>query len=420
MSHEILFICHRMPFPPDRGDKIRSHHILKRLARIAPVHVACFADSDADMAEEVELAALAASYRLVRRTKPLVLAGLQGLARGCSISKTAFEDPALASYIRQLLASGKIGTIYLFSGQMGQYVPQDFTGRLIVDFVDVDSAKFDAFGMQKQGFRGWVDAREGRRLRLEEAALAERADVCLLVTHQEVELFVSRLPSDLRHSVDVRVLHNGIDSVFFDPGLVNPEVALQAVPGPRLIFTGQMDYRPNADAALRVVERILPIIRRSLPDASFHVVGRNPTAELLAYHGQDGVHVWGQVEDIRCWIKAADIALVPLEIARGVQNKVLEAMAMALPIVLTAASALGIDAQADHHFVLAETDDELAAAVIKLAAYPPRAKAIGLAARRFVAEQQSWQGTLARLAAIVSDGQRAAAPNRRGVHRDAA
>jgi glycosyltransferase involved in cell wall biosynthesis len=266
--------------------------------------------------------------------------------------------------------------------------------------------------LQKRGVKAWVDAREGRRLRLEEVRLAARAQVSLFVTQQEADLFISRLPGELRGSIAVRALYNGIDSVYFDPGLVNPEQALRAVPGPRLIFTGQMDYRPNADAAMRVVERILPIIRRSLPDASFHVVGRNPTAELMAQHGREGVYVWGRVADIRGWMKAADIAMVPLEIARGVQNKVLEAMAMELPVVMTAASATGIAAQVDRHFVLAETDYELAAAAIKLATDPSRAKAIGLAARRFVAERQSWQGMLGQLAAIITDGPR--------VHRDAA
>jgi sugar transferase (PEP-CTERM/EpsH1 system associated) len=412
MKHEILFICHRIPFPPNRGDKIRSHHILKRLARIAPVHVACFADDDADMAEEVELAAMSSSYRLVRRGKPLALAGVQAFVRGCSVSRTAFEDPSLASYVRGVLATGQIRTIYLFSGQMGQYVPADFTGRLIVDFVDVDSAKFEAYSAKKGGVRGRIDAREGRWLRAEEASLAQRADVSLLVSDAEAKLFTARLPEALRQSSDVRAVYNGIDSAFFDPGLVNPEQQLRALPGPCLIFTGQMDYRPNFDAALRVARRILPEIRRRLPDASFHIVGRNPVAELIALDGRDGVHVWGRVDDIRGWVKGADIALVPLEIARGVQNKVLEAMAMQLPVVLTSAAATGISAAADTHFVVADSDADLAAAVVNLAADPNRAKSMGLAARRFVAEQQSWQSTLAPLPAIITGPPRA--------HRDAA
>ena len=161
MSEEILFIGHRIPFPPNRGDKIRSHHILKRLARLAPVHVACFADDDADMGEEVELAAMAHSYRLVRRAVPLAVAGVRALAARKPVSLTAFYDAQLAAYIDAMLASGRIGTIYVFSGQMGQYVPADFRGQVVMDFVDVDSAKFEAYAQGARGPMRWLFQREG-------------------------------------------------------------------------------------------------------------------------------------------------------------------------------------------------------------------------------------------------------------------
>ncbi|MDE2404162.1 MAG: TIGR03087 family PEP-CTERM/XrtA system glycosyltransferase [Sphingomonadales bacterium] len=401
MSGEILFIAHRIPFPPNRGDKVRSHHIVRRLARLAPVHVACFADDDLDMAEEVELAALARSYCLVRRAKPLVLAGLQALAQRKPVSVTAFDDQRIADYVRKLVATGRIGTIYVYSGQVGHFVPPDFAGRLVVDFVDVDSAKFAAYARDKGDLLGWIDAREARLLRDEEARLATRADVSLLVSHEEAALFAERLTPAERAGADVRALLNGIDSVFFDPGLVNPEPRIEACGGPRLVFTGQMDYPPNDFAAQRAVERIMPLVRRSLPDASFHVVGRNPTPELRAHHGRDGIHVWGRVEDIRGWIKAADIALIPLEIARGIQNKVLEAMAMERPVVLTTHAATGISAIPGHHLAVADSDEAIAAAVIELARAPGEARAMGLAARRFVVGRQSWAGTLAPLADIV-------------------
>lgn len=401
MSGEILFIAHRIPFPPNRGDKVRSHHIVKRLARLAPVHIACFADDDADFAEEVELATLARSYCLIRRTKPLVLAGLQALAKGQPVSVTAFDDQRIADYVAKLVATGRIGTIYVYSGQVGHFIPADFKGRVIVDFVDVDSAKFAAYARDKGDLLGWIDAREARLLRSEEARLAARADVSLLVSHEETRLFEDRLtPAERRHA-DVRPLLNGIDSEFFDPALVNAEPRMAACGAPRLVFTGQMDYAPNQAAARRAIERIMPLVRQALPEASLHIVGRNPSNDLLAHHGKHGIHVWGRVDDIRSWIKGAEIALIPLEIARGIQNKVLEAMAMELPVVLTAQAATGINAVPGHHFCVADSDAEIAAAVIELARAPGEGRAMGLAARRFVVEQQSWTGTLAPLAEII-------------------
>ncbi|MBU6268116.1 MAG: TIGR03087 family PEP-CTERM/XrtA system glycosyltransferase [Sphingomonadales bacterium] len=401
MSGEILFIAHRIPFPPNRGDKVRSHHIVKRLAKLAPVHIACFADDDADFAEEVELAALARSYCLIRRTKPLVLAGLQALAKGQPVSVTAFDDQRIADYVHKLVATGRIGTIYVYSGQVGHFIPADFKGRVVVDFVDVDSAKFAAYAKDKGDLLGWIDAREARLLRAEEARLAARADVSLLVSREETQLFEDRLTVAERRHADVRPLLNGIDSDFFDPALVDPEPRMADCGAPRLVFTGQMDYAPNQAAAMRAVRRIMPLVRRALPQASLHVVGRNPTADLLAHHGKDGIHVWGRVDDIRTWIKGAQIALVPLEIARGIQNKVLEAMAMELPVVLTAQAATGIDAVPGQHFRVADSDEAIAAAVIELARAPADATAMGLAARRFVVERQSWTGTLAPLADII-------------------
>jgi sugar transferase (PEP-CTERM/EpsH1 system associated) len=398
---EILFISHRIPFPPDRGDKIRSHHVVKRLARIAPVHIATFADDDSDMGEEVELAAMARSYKLVRRSKPLVLAGMQALSTGRPVSLTAFHDAELAAYVEQVLAQHPISTIYVFSGQMGQYVPASFAGRVVIDFVDVDSAKFEAYAAKAGGVVRWIDAREARLLRNEEARLAARADVSLLISAEEAELFRSRLePAELARA-DVRVLANGIDSAWFDPAQVEAEPDLGAFAYPRLIFTGQMDYRPNIDAAMRVADRILPLIRQKFPDASFHIVGRRPAAELLERHGVDGVHVWGRVPDMRTWLKASDLAIVPLTIARGVQNKVLEAMAMVLPVVLTPGAATGIGGLHGQQLAIASSDEELAEAAINLLSDARRGRIMGLAARRFVCEEMSWQAALAPLAEIM-------------------
>lgn len=405
---EILFLCHRIPFPPDRGDKIRSHHILKRLARFAQVHVATFADDDFDMTEEAELAALASTYKLVRRSKPLLLAGLQSLAARQPVSLSAFRDRSMSAYVENLLSKRKISTIYVFSGQMGQYVPESFGGRVIADFVDVDSAKFKAYAAKGSGLMNWVNAREGELLGAEEIRLAARADVSLFVARTEAELFLSCLPSDMRGKVDVRVLPNGIDSFTFDPILVGPETRMLDCPGPRLIFTGQMDYAPNVEAVTRVIERILPLIRRSLPDATFHVVGRNPEPELLDRHGRGGCFVWGRVNDIRPWLKAADLCIVPLEIARGVQNKVLEAMSMALPVVLTSEAATGIDAVDGQHFRIADSDEGLSAVACDLLTNVRRARVLGGAARRFVSENVSWQMALASLPDLVGCRGRAA------------
>ena len=397
----MLFLAHRMPFPPDRGDKIRSSHILRHLASLGPVHVATFAESEADLAQEPVLAGLAASHCLVRRGKPLALAGAQALLRGQPVSLTAFYDPRLAAYVARVLAERPIAAIYVFSGQMGQYVPSHFRGRVVLDLVDVDSAKFDAYAASGSGPRAWIDGREGRLLRAEELSLSRRADCSLFVSDEEAALFASRLPAAERGEHNVLALRNGIDSAGFDPVAVMGEPRLVGLPAPRLIFTGQMDYAPNIAAATRVIERLMPLIRTQVPQATFHVVGRNPPAALKALDGKNGSRVWGEVSDVRPWLAAADMALVPLEIARGVQNKVLEAMAMSLPVVLSSGAATGIGARHGEHFIVADEDAALADAVVSLAGDPSQLARLGEQARRFVVDQLSWAATLAPLADLL-------------------
>jgi sugar transferase (PEP-CTERM/EpsH1 system associated) len=391
---EILFLSHRIPFPPDRGDKIRSHHVIKALARIAPVHVATFADDEHDDRFEPDLAELAASYRLIHRRKPLAVAAGQALASGRAISLTAFHDPRLEAYVREVLAERPIDAIYVFSGQMAQYVPEDFQGRVIADLVDVDSAKFEAYADKGRGFRAWMERREGRLMRTEEARICAAADVSLLISCAEVELLRSRLPD---RSAKVQAMGNGLDSVFFDAASVAPEPRMLAHTGPRIVFTGQMDYAPNVEAATRAIERILPLVREVCPEATLHIVGRNPTSALMAQSGTNGVTVWGRVDDIRPWLAAADMALVPLEIARGVQNKVLEAMAMGLPVVLSPGAATGIDALDGQEFAVRESDGAMAQALLDLARAPDLAKAMGENAREWIVGHASWAAALARL-----------------------
>lgn len=391
---EILFLAHRIPFPPDRGDKIRSHHLLKALAKLAPVHVATFADDEDDDRFEADLANTAASYRLVPRSKSLPLAGIEALVRAKPVSLTAFHDRRLEQYVRDVLAERDIDVIVVFSGQMAQYVPTDFAGRVVSDLVDVDSAKFEAYAAKGGGPRSWIDRREGRLLRAEEARIARNSAVTLLVSDAEAQVLRSRLPDP---SLPVHAMANGIDSDAYDPDEAVPEPRMLGQGGPRLIFTGQMDYAPNIEAARRAIERIMPMVRDACPTASLHIVGRNPPPAFKALSGRNGVEVWGRVEDIRPWLAAADMALVPLEIARGVQNKVLEAMAMRLPVVLSRQAATGIDAADGRDFLVADSDPMLAAAVVSLANDPARAQAMGQAARSWIVAHASWQAALSPL-----------------------
>ena len=395
---DILFLAHRVPFPPNRGDKIRSANLLRKLAAIGPVHVGCFAESDEDRAGMDELSALASSHEVVNRAKPLVLAGAEAVLAGKPVSLTAFHSKRLEQWVHSTIADRDIGAIVIFSGQMGQYVPEDFAGRVIIDLCDVDSAKFESYAAA--GDRVWLNAREGRLLACEEERLARRADATILISSNEGALLRSRL--ERPNLANVQIIGNGIDTDFFDPVKIEPHVAIAARKGPHFVFTGQMDYPPNETAALWAIEYFLPAIRARHGAAELHIVGRSPTAKLLAHKSAPGVTVWGEVPDVRPFVAAADVVLAPLQIARGVQNKVLEAMAMAKPVVVTSQAATGISAEDGKHWRLSEADGpRMADACAQLVADEVACAQMGTAARQFVLEHHNWDAMLSPLEELV-------------------
>ena len=399
---EILFLAHRIPFPPNRGDKIRSFNILKHLARHMRVHLACFADNAGELEQVHRLrqalgGALGEIHIEVRRGRPFKAA--TALFRGRPLSTALFASDTTQAFVDGILAGRPLDAVFAFSGQMAQFVPAHLSCRFVMDFVDVDSAKFDAFGAQGRGPLAWVHRREGKRLRDFERAVARRADSSLFVSEAEAALFRSR--SGLT-SADIRALGNGIDLAFYDPAAPLPPLPADARgKGPMIVFTGQMDYRPNVEAVTSFGQAAMPRIRSKFPEARFAVVGRNPTSAVAKLDGCNGTAVIGAVDDVRSWLAAADVVVAPLTIARGIQNKVLEAMAMGRPVVASRAAFEGIEAAAGQDLLLADTPAEQADAVIRLLREPATASALGAAARLRMEQAYGWEGRLAPILALL-------------------
>jgi sugar transferase (PEP-CTERM/EpsH1 system associated) len=398
---DILFLAHRIPFPPDRGDKIRSWHILKHLGKLGPVHLACFADDEADAAHLPALraamgGALGEAHVEVRRIHKAA-AGARALVTGRPVSLALFDSARLRAFVVRLLARADIATVFAFSGQMAQFVPEDGRARFVMDFVDMDSAKFAAYAQEAAAPMRWIHRREAARLFAFERETAARADIATFVSEAEAALF--RAQTGL---ANIRTLSNGIDLAFFDPAA--PFVRIEAGCGPVLLFTGQMDYAPNIDAVTWFAREVLPLV----PGARFVIAGRNPVPDVAAL-ASDRVHVTGAVADIRSWLAAADVVVAPLRIARGIQNKVLEAMAMAKPVVATPAAFEGIEAVPGRDLIVADGAAAMAREIGALLDAPARAAALGRAARRCVEAGYGGDRRLAPLAEIVGLPARTAA-----------
>ena len=384
---DILFLAHRIPYPPDRGDKIRGYNILKYLARRQRVHIVALVDDLRDVQRKAGLVPLTASRSIFVRTKPRWLAGIEALLWRQPVSVTMFENRPLRDAVRAILSRHAIDTIYVYSSQMAQYLPPRGRQRVIMDFCDMDSAKFEAYAAEARGPMSLMLAREARMLLQHDRQIAARADASLFVSEAEAALFRNRTGAERVH-----VVENGIDTGYYDPAATFKRVeSLRDL----IVFTGQMDYRPNIEAVTWFAEAILPHVRLRCPDARFAIVGRNPTEAVTALGRLPGVIVTGEVADVRGWLAEAAVVVAPLKLARGIQNKVLEAMAMARPLVASAAAAEGID----HGDTIKVGHDvaQIAEAVIALLADRAGAAALGQAARARVLGRYGWNARLAAL-----------------------
>ena len=408
MKPELLFLAHRIPWPPDRGDKIRSWHVLRHLGRHATVHLACFADDAADAAHlpalrEAMNGSLGEAF--VAPINPNRLLWVtKAYAQRLTINEAAMSSAGLEAFVGRILAGRSIAAVYAFSVQMARFVPAGLGQPFVMDFVDFDSAKYADYARSGGLTSRLVYEREARKMFALEKATAARADVSLFVSEAEAALFreAAKLPR-----ADVRALSNGIDLDHYDPGA--PVAPVAAPAGPLIVFTGQMDYRPNVEAVRAFAQEAMPLLRTAC-DAHFAIVGRKPDPSVRALDGRDGVIVTGEVPDVRPWLAAAAAVVAPLRIARGIQNKVLEAMAMARPVVASPGAFEGIDAVPGRDLLVADGADAQVDALLGLFGDPARGEAIGRAARARMVERYGWEAQLAPLAAMLGlDGHRVAA-----------
>ncbi|HEX8534564.1 MAG TPA: glycosyltransferase, partial [Allosphingosinicella sp.] len=262
-------------------------------------------------------------------------------------------------------------------------------------FVDMDSAKFGDYA--GSGPMRWVHRREASKLLDFERETAARADASLFVSNAEADLFRKR--SGVAEA-DIRAVGNGIDLDFYDPAA--DFARLDGSYHPLIVFTGQMDYRPNVQAVTDFADQCLPPLLAERPDLCFAIVGRAPTPAVMRLADRPGVIVTGSVPDVRTWLRAADLVVAPLRIARGIQNKVLEAMAMARPVVASAAAFQGIDARAGRDLIVADNAGEQVGAILSLLSNPKSAMAMGAAARRQMVSRYRWDAALKPLTELLA------------------
>jgi sugar transferase (PEP-CTERM/EpsH1 system associated) len=386
---DLLFLSHRIPYPPDKGEKIRAWHFLRHLAERYRVHLACLVDDPADLRHVAMLEEICATVSW-RRLVPnyAKLRGLAGIAGGAPVTRGYFRDRRLQQAVEQIVARYRPSRYFVHSSAMAPYLDGQPPAPSIMDMLDVDSEKFRQYAEGASGLSRLIYRREARTLLALERRASQRADRVLFVSRAEADLFRRLAPE-----VAARVHHvnNGVDTDYFDPGLpfADPFTGARAI-----VFVGTMNYRPNIDAVAWFAREVMPILRRSAAAPSFWIVGGHPAAVVRRLAASD-IRVTGRVEDVRPYLAHAAAVVAPLRIARGVQNKVLEAMAMAAPVILTPQACEGIEGGAGGELVAASTAQAFAAAVCRI--LDGGGHEIGRLARERVRRNFSWQSSLAAL-----------------------
>ncbi len=383
---EILFLAHRIPYPPDKGDKIRSWRLLKHLTQTYAVHLACFVDDARDFAHGDFLRGVCASTTLIALNPQVGKAkSLSGYLTGEPLSMTYYRSKAMQKAVDGLRARPLVAEV-VFSSTMAQYIEKPLPGRKrIIDFCDADSEKWRQYAQDTAPPLRWIYEREGRLLARAETRIANWTDASFAITPAEAALFNHRRAL----KKDVAWWSNGVDTDYFDPVLAYGEL-----PAADVVFVGAMDYRANVEAATYFAEAVWPLVLKSAPDARFAIVGANPVRQIRVLDGKNRISVTGRVDDVRPWLGQAKTVVAPLRVARGIQNKVLEAMAMAKPVVATSAAATGLCVHAGEDIMIADKADAMAQEILALLDDGDRRRQLGAAARRMVCEHYLWDDQL--------------------------
>ncbi len=390
----VLFLVHRVPYPPDRGDRIRSYHLLEFLAKRADVSLGFLHEgplSEQTLPSLQPFCQRIAAVPLGRMGR--WISGCASLATGGTATEGLFSSGQLRQTIDRWRSQCPFDVVVAFCSSMGPYAQSKGLSDvpLILDLVDVDSQKFLDYAGGASWPKSWLYRLEGLRLRRLEVSLGQHAEAVTLVSEAEAELYRS-------FAGDARVVAagNGVDLDYFSPqGSLSgsKEDADEEIEG-RCAFVGAMDYRANIDGVSWFCESVWPRVRREQPQATFVIVGRDPAPAVVKLGELPGVEVTGSVPDVRPHVRRASVVVAPLRVARGIQNKVLEALALGKAVLASPQALEGIALTPGEHALQVDSADDWAESLVGLFADPGRRRQLGLAGRQFVEAEHTWEARL--------------------------
>jgi polysaccharide biosynthesis protein PslH len=354
---EILFLSHRLPYPPDKGERIRAFHELRYLAERHEVDLFCFADSQADADHQVACRSFCRSVYVETLSKPArLLRGAVAGLRNQAMSAAFFYSPSFAANVRKMLGQRRYDLIFLYCSSMAQFIPRPAPAPIVVDFVDADSAKWQQYARSCAPPRSWLYAREARAVASAERALGSRAALSLAVTEHDA----SEIGGGAAGRFPVEVMANGVEVPVDMSDTVDAGIRqLQ----PFAVFVGTMNYRPNSDAAEHFARDIFPLVRRRHPRLNFVIVGRDPDRQVRRLAAIAGVTVTGSVSGVYRYFRNAEVSVAPFRISQGFHNKIAESLAVGTPVVTSRRAVAGIGLSEKEGLFAADTPEAFAATV---------------------------------------------------------
>lgn len=399
---KILLLVHRVPFPPNRGDRVRSWQLVKWLSERSELDLACLAD---EPVTGETTSVLQSTCRRVAIERVGGWSRWANAARSLACGRTATEGLFASRRLRRCVDAWSQERRYdaavVFCSSMAPYLDSPGLRGVptIVDFVDVDSQKWLDYAMKAHGIKRTLFHLEHRRMRGLEQAICRRSAAVAVVSKDE-----ARLLADIDHDANVHTIENGVDLEYFDAAEHSSaeHSSEQSPDNEEIVFVGALDYRANVDGVVWFCEHVWPQLRIQRPNVRLALVGRRPTPAVSALGKLPGVSIAADVPDVRPYLSRASIAIAPLRIARGIQNKVLEAAAMAKAVVASPQALQGLEFQNGEHACRADAPAEWVAVLDDLLASAERRARLGRNARALVVERYRWEARLAPLAAVLS------------------
>ena len=396
----LLMLTHRFPFPPNRGDRIRTYNILREMSANFAITLGSLADEPVSRSQLDHVKALCEEVIVVPTNRAAKLwKAAQSLLKGTSITEEIFGSSLLLKKIKQMQQASPFDCALAFCSSMYPYVNRpEFSGTSVaVDLIDVDSAKWKQMSQESTFPKRLVFKREAKKIQIVEQQIADNADAICLVSSEEANLYQDAIKAHSEKTV--LGICNGVDTDYFSPAISKPD---QSGEMPfRLVFTGVMNYAPNVEGVEWFCQDVFPKLRDSV-DVEFDIVGRNPNATVKNLDRFDGVNVIGGVPDVRPYLEAADVSIAPLKLARGIQNKVLEAMAMRLPVVCTPQAAEGIDFTDGQDLLVSDTASQWHDVLMMLVRDREMRNRVAASGRKLVVNSYSWPARLTPIVELIN------------------